>query len=323
MMNEQNDKQEQEGGACGPGCSCGTTGGNSRMKWVLCGVVALAAVVVMAAYFSRTRMADGQGKQQTNATVVPPVATAVSPGAVLSDAGVALTASSTQSAAAGAEVALLVDQVKKEGKYVCLLLYKQKNAKLDSFQNAVEDLNKKQAGKAELVMADALAATSKDILKKYGIDPARMPMPLLMTIAPNGAVTGMFAAAPDEQKLAGAILSEKASQCVKALQDGKIVMLCIQGPSTIDKEKAMAGVDALLADKTYTNVAGKVVMDPDEPGDKGFIGQFNTRMTTNEAVTIVLAPPGKIAATFKGSTSKAALAKAVASCGSSCAPGAS
>jgi hypothetical protein len=238
----------------------------------------------------------------------------------LCDTATVVAISGGQSNAADGTVSVAVDQKPEGGKYLCLLLYKEKNAKLDSFQNAVEGFLTKQAGKAEFITVDALAATSKDILQKYKIDAARMPMPLLMIIAPNGAVTAAFAAAPDEQKLAGAIVSERGAQCLKFLQDGKVVLLCVQGAAAKNKEKAMAGVDAYLVDKTYTNTAGKVVLNPDDPGDKAFLQKFNTTMATNEAVTIVVAPPGKIAATFKGATTKVALAKAVQDCG--CAGGA-
>lgn len=70
-MNEQNDTQKQEAGACGPGCSCGTTGVGSRMKWVICGVVALAAVVTVAAHMARTRAASGLAKPQSYAVTIP------------------------------------------------------------------------------------------------------------------------------------------------------------------------------------------------------------------------------------------------------------
>lgn len=72
-MNGQN--REQETGACGPGCSCGTAGGGARKKWVICGVVALAAVVVVAARVSRLQAANGQAKTQEYAVNVPVVAT--------------------------------------------------------------------------------------------------------------------------------------------------------------------------------------------------------------------------------------------------------
>lgn len=71
-MNEQNSEQKQDVGACGPGCICGTTGGGARTKWVICGIVALAAVVVVAARVSRTHAADTP--KQDYATAIPVVA---------------------------------------------------------------------------------------------------------------------------------------------------------------------------------------------------------------------------------------------------------
>ena len=47
-MNEQNDKQKQEAGACGPGCSCGTSGSGGRGRWIVGIVILLVAGVLVA-----------------------------------------------------------------------------------------------------------------------------------------------------------------------------------------------------------------------------------------------------------------------------------
>ena len=73
-MNEQNENQEQESGTCGPGCNCGTTGFSSRTRWVVCGVVALAAVVTAAVHVSRVEAADNQKKKQDYSSAIPVVA---------------------------------------------------------------------------------------------------------------------------------------------------------------------------------------------------------------------------------------------------------
>lgn len=70
-MNDQSDERKQAEGACGAGCNCGTTGVGSRTKWVICGVVALAAVVTVAAHVARTRAASGQAKPQSYAVTIP------------------------------------------------------------------------------------------------------------------------------------------------------------------------------------------------------------------------------------------------------------
>jgi len=72
-MNEQNNEQKPAVETCGPGCGCGPTGSGSRMKWIICGVVALAAVVTVAAHVARDRSADAprQGYSTTLAAVAP------------------------------------------------------------------------------------------------------------------------------------------------------------------------------------------------------------------------------------------------------------
>lgn len=72
-MNEQNEVQKQEAGACGPGCGCGTAGTSSRMKWMICGVVALVSIGVVAARISNTRT-NSQTGQQDYASAVQKIA---------------------------------------------------------------------------------------------------------------------------------------------------------------------------------------------------------------------------------------------------------
>ncbi|MEO5367690.1 MAG: hypothetical protein H7831_15300 [Magnetococcus sp. WYHC-3] len=45
-MSEQNDTQKDEQGACGPGCNCGTSG-SGRWRWLVGGVVLLAACALV------------------------------------------------------------------------------------------------------------------------------------------------------------------------------------------------------------------------------------------------------------------------------------
>ena len=86
-MNEQNNKVESGGGECGPGCNCGTGGAGKRVKWVVCGVVALAAVVVVAAKSTGTKATD-QGKSDYGSLVPAAVTVDVAKAAAPVDAGV-------------------------------------------------------------------------------------------------------------------------------------------------------------------------------------------------------------------------------------------
>ena len=70
-MNEQSENQDQESGTCGPGCNCGATGVSLRTKWLVCGVVAVAAVVTAATHAARLNAAEVQAKPATYATSIP------------------------------------------------------------------------------------------------------------------------------------------------------------------------------------------------------------------------------------------------------------
>lgn len=73
---ERKDGQKQETDVCEPGCgcSCGTGGGGARMKWVICGLVVLAAIVTVATHVTRTTKTAGQTATQGYAATIPAVA---------------------------------------------------------------------------------------------------------------------------------------------------------------------------------------------------------------------------------------------------------
>ena len=76
-MNEQNDSQKEEAEGCGPGCNCGASGGGSRTKWAICGVVALAAIATAAVHVSRTHAGENQAKPQDYSSAISAVAPVV------------------------------------------------------------------------------------------------------------------------------------------------------------------------------------------------------------------------------------------------------
>ncbi|MEI7899037.1 MAG: hypothetical protein WCK89_02205 [bacterium] len=61
-MNGQNDDVNPEAGTCGPGCDCGASGIGKPAKWLICGVVVLAAVGVTAARISGAKESAPQAQ---------------------------------------------------------------------------------------------------------------------------------------------------------------------------------------------------------------------------------------------------------------------
>ncbi len=85
-MSGQNDEVKNEAGTCGPGCSCncGSSGMGKRAKWLISGVVILAACAVTAAKISGAK----DGKPQAQGFALPVVeANAPDPAAATVSAG--------------------------------------------------------------------------------------------------------------------------------------------------------------------------------------------------------------------------------------------
>ncbi len=156
-------------------------------------------------------------------------------------------------------------------------------------------------------------------------DPAEVvlgaPMPLVLAIAPNGAITGGSPTQFTGDQLQNAIVSPCTEKSLKALQDRKLVFVCVQNAATKSNDAAMAGVDSMRTDPGYSSSTEVVMLDPARPEESKFLADLQVDPYTKEAVTVCLVPPGTAVATFTGATGKEAIITALVSSKSGCGPG--
>ena len=93
-MNAQNENHEQAAETCGPGCNCNSSGLGQRAKWVICSIVAVAAVVTAVTHVARLNAAESQENPAGYATSIAAVVTssAVTPAVELAGWGAPLKA---------------------------------------------------------------------------------------------------------------------------------------------------------------------------------------------------------------------------------------
>ena len=178
---------------------------------------------------------------------------------------------------------------------------------------AVED-------RAQAVSVCITDAAESDMVRKYEL--ARAPMPLVLAIAPNGAIMGGFPEKFTEQDLLNAFGSPAMERSMKALQDGKLVLLCAQNDSTSANADALKGVQAFRDDPRFTAATEIVMVDPSDSAEASFMRDLQIDSGITEAVTAFLVPPGSMVAEFQGATTKEQLIAALQSCGpGGCGPG--
>ncbi len=130
---------------------------------------------------------------------------------------------STKDQAAGAKVSqgqAAIDQAAADQKYSLIFFWRDKNTNTDkawsNFSSAAAGL----ADSAAVVSVQITDPAEKQLVDRYGV--ARTAMPMVMAVAPCGAITKGFTGAVDESKLRIAFVSPCTAECMKALQQRQI-----------------------------------------------------------------------------------------------------
>ena len=209
-------------------------------------------------------------------------------------------------------------------KYLFVFFWKEENEQTAAMKGVFEEAMKKTTSKARSAIVCIANPAEKGIVAKF--DVGRAPMPLVLALAPNGAVTGGFPTKFGEQELLAAFGTPCSEKCMKALQENKLVLLCVQNGSTKSKDDAMRGVRNFKGDSRFAQATEVVMLDPADAAERSLLADLKVDPQESEAVTAFLVPPGSVIAEFKGATDKdvlvAALQRASTSCGpNGCGPG--
>jgi len=242
--------------------------------------------------------------------------------AALGFGGVAAEIAQTQ--AGEGKGAAAVQQAAAGNKYLFAFFYEKDDEATRAARKTFDEGLKKLTPAPESVAVDRTAPGESELVAKYGVE--RAPMPLVLALAPNGAVTGGFAAAQlTEERLRDSVASAGMQECLKALQERKLVFICLQNRSTRDNEAAMTGVNEFKADARFAAATYVVKVDPTDKSEAKLLAQLKADPQAKVASTALLAPPGVVVVKVDGGTSKdtmvASLTKAMSSCGpSGCGP---
>jgi len=216
-----------------------------------------------------------------------------------------------------------IEHAARANKYLFVLFYKTEDEATQAMRKVFDHAVKKVVEKADSVQINVTDSSEKGIVEKLGVD--RAPMPLVLALAPNGAVTGGFPKKVEEQQLLNAFATPCLAKCLKVLQEGKVVFLCIQNKETRSNDDAMKGVKDFKADARFAELTEIVTLDPSDKAEAKLVSDLQIDPNVKEATTVFLAPPGAVIGKFTGATTKekltAALTAAMSSGGGCCGGG--
>jgi hypothetical protein len=218
----------------------------------------------------------------------------------------------------------LIKHAGEAQKYAFLFFYQTEDDQTRAMRPVFDATMQKVADKAEAIVINTTDPAEHAIVLKFKVD--RAPMPLVLALAPNGAVTGGYPLKFDEQILMGAFCSRSTWESLKALQDDKMVFLCVQNKATKFAAEAMQAVRSVKADAKYSATTEIVMLDPTDQAEADAVKRLSIDPKLDEAMTILIAPPVTIVNRFKGATTKDAIVAEIQKAASGkggCCPGGS
>jgi hypothetical protein len=211
-----------------------------------------------------------------------------------------------------------IKQAADAGKYLFVFFSKTEDDPTLAMRKVFDKAMEKLADRAHAIAVNIADASEKPIVDKFGV--SRAPMPLVLAIAPNGAVTRGFPNKFEEQQLLEAFATPGTEKVMKSLQEGSLVFVCVQNNKTKSNEAAMHGVRDFKADERFADATEIVTLDPGDKREARFLTDLKVSPNTAEAVTVFVVPPGRALARMEGATDKDALVELLDKAGT-CGPG--
>lgn len=210
----------------------------------------------------------------------------------------------------------MIEQAKQEGKYLFVFLYKDAVPASKKMETVFDEALRTIGEKGLSIKIDTQNKSNQFFIDQFDLSCA--PIPFVLVLAPNGAITGGFPSSFSEIDLLNAFASPAMEQTLKALQERKMVFLAIQNAKTAHNKEALSGVNDFKSDPRFSKATALVMLDPSDEREAKFIKQLQVDPHMREATTIFLAPPGQTVGKFVGPTTNEQLTKALEKAVSGC-----
>jgi len=206
------------------------------------------------------------------------------------------------------------------GQFLCLIFNDAQDASSTGLSSSIATFKKSSTKKIAVYNANLKDPENKELAGKYGIQ-SGPDLPMLLVVAPNGAITGGSPKTVTDEQLKQFIgISDLMLKTIKVLQERKVALVALQNSSTKFNAESWAGVNEFSSDTIYKNYVTAIKADPSATGSLEFIKQCQLIPPLTEATVVVLMPPGKIGKILSGKIAKADILKSLQACtaGSGC-----
>lgn len=207
-----------------------------------------------------------------------------------------------------------LDQAASQQKYAAILFYRDDSQAARAVAQTVKAELAKRQEQAVLTFVQITNPAEQAVVKRF--DVARAPMPLTMVVAPNGAITGVLTSQQvTPESLEACFVTPTMMRAMKSLQEGKLVLVCVQGSP---KPVVPAAVKNFQSDPHYKDRLATVSFQTNDPAEGRFLQQMQIDPRVPTTTTVLLAPPGMLIGKFGVTSTSDDIAAALAKAGKCC-----
>lgn len=219
-----------------------------------------------------------------------------------------------QTAAPGQDAREALALAADDHKHTFILFYKDNSSATQSMARTLKQALADRTDEASIAFSQANHPSQQEVVNRYKV--GRAPMPLVVAVAPNGAITGMFPLRVSAQQIAGAFVTPKMAQCMKSMQAGRLVFVCVSEHGTASIPQ---GVDAFQADPQFAGRADVISLAADDAAEGDFLKQLKIDPVSHRGTTTAfLAPPAVLVGKFSAGASMEEMAAALHAAGKCC-----
>ncbi len=208
----------------------------------------------------------------------------------------------------------ILEQSAKAGKYTFLVFQRDDGTATKALLKLVSDSLAKRTDEAIVTTVRISDPAAKPLVDKF--DVSRAPMPLLIAVGPNGAMTGLWQTGVTEQDIAGAFVTPTMLKCMKSLQENKLVFVCVHSGGAKETPR---GVKELMLDEHFKARSVLYSFPAEDAAEKKLLSQMQIDTKATKGTTVVfLAPPGVMIGKYDANTSMDVMATALHKAGKCC-----
>ena len=212
-------------------------------------------------------------------------------------------------------------QATAANRYLFLFLWKDNSDATQRAYAAFQHASASVSLAADVVAVRADDPRERPLVEKFGL--TRAPLPMVLAVAANGAVTKAIVGQIDEQQFQEALVSPGTACCLKAFQERKLAIVCVLNQRSQFAEAAWQGVQQFKADPKFGAATEVVTIDPADHRETSLLHSLKVDPSSPQATTVVLAPSGQAIAKFAGPVTRDQIVTKVSTAQSGCCPGGS